>query len=281
MKKKKVKWKIQNLSKFQLLRISGSIFYMAVFPPPSLLVENGYFSYPYRVRLPFWAISQQQHYNYIMHAAVRYSEIMFFGQLGGILFEQVQETCSVKIAVSACFWKSLYAAVFFLPCFFNFMSWKWSLLSAFSFLDKFTILSDFTTMKTLDLYVFVSVLVKLGFDTSEWSLSWSAETISCGYDMFLLICFSVLTDEDSNGAIDPEELKRCFHKLEITFSEEEISDLFEACDINEDMGMKFNEFIVLLCLVYLLKEDLTALQAVSYLIFHFFIFISSLSVVFF
>lgn len=170
---------------------------------------------------------------------------------------------------------------FFLPCFFNFMSWKWSLLSAFSFLDKFTILSNFTTMKTLDLYVFVSVLVKLGFDTSEWSLSWSAETISCGYDMFLLIRFSVLTDEDSNGAIDPEELKRCFHKLEITFSEEEISDLFEACDINEDMGMKFNEFIVLLCLVYLLKEDPTALQAVSYLIFHFFIFISSLSVVFF
>uniref|UniRef100_A0A5B7BV85 Putative calcium-binding protein CML21 isoform X2 n=1 Tax=Davidia involucrata TaxID=16924 RepID=A0A5B7BV85_DAVIN len=51
-------------------------------------------------------------------------------------------------------------------------------------------------------------------------------------------------DEDANGAIDPEELKRCFHKLEINFSEEEINDLFEACDINEDMGMKFNEFIV-------------------------------------
>ncbi|KAJ8620282.1 hypothetical protein MRB53_028811 [Persea americana] len=29
------------------------------------------------------------------------------------------------------------------------------------------------------------------------------------------------------------------------------------------MGMKFNEFIVLLCLVYLLKEDPTALQAKS------------------
>eukprot|EP00268_Persea_americana_P020637 TRINITY_DN2075_c0_g1_i1.p1 TRINITY_DN2075_c0_g1~~TRINITY_DN2075_c0_g1_i1.p1 ORF type:complete len:231 (+),score=57.54 TRINITY_DN2075_c0_g1_i1:328-1020(+) len=70
-------------------------------------------------------------------------------------------------------------------------------------------------------------------------------------------------DEDSNGAIDPEELKHCFHKLEISFSEEEISDLFQACDINEDMGMKFNEFIVLLCLAYLLKEDPTALQAKS------------------
>ncbi|KAL5728947.1 putative calcium-binding protein cml21 [Ranunculus cassubicifolius] len=64
-------------------------------------------------------------------------------------------------------------------------------------------------------------------------------------------------DEDSNGAIDPEELKHCFNKLEINFTEEEISDLFEACDISENMGMKFNEFIVLLCLVYLL-EDPTA-----------------------
>ncbi|OVA19695.1 EF-hand domain [Macleaya cordata] len=70
-------------------------------------------------------------------------------------------------------------------------------------------------------------------------------------------------DEDANGAIDPGELKHCFEKLEITFTEEEISDLFEGCDINENMGMKFNEFIVLLCLVYLLKEDPAALHAKS------------------
>ncbi|KAF5479128.1 hypothetical protein F2P56_005628 [Juglans regia] len=70
-------------------------------------------------------------------------------------------------------------------------------------------------------------------------------------------------DEDSNGAIDHDELKKCFHKLEISFTEEEINDLFEACDINEDMGMKFNEFIVLLCLVYLFKDDPTALLAKS------------------
>ncbi|KAI8010874.1 putative calcium-binding protein CML21 [Camellia lanceoleosa] len=70
-------------------------------------------------------------------------------------------------------------------------------------------------------------------------------------------------DEDANGAIDPQELRRCFHKLEINFTEEEINDLFEACDINDHMGMKFNEFIVLLCLVYLLKEDPTALQTKS------------------
>ncbi|KAJ0046765.1 hypothetical protein Pint_03621 [Pistacia integerrima] len=73
----------------------------------------------------------------------------------------------------------------------------------------------------------------------------------------------IYTDEDSNGAIDQEELKKCFLKLEIKFTEEETNDLFEACDINEDMGMKFKEFIVLLCLVYLLKDDPTALHAKS------------------
>ncbi|KAG6520666.1 probable calcium-binding protein CML21 [Zingiber officinale] len=65
-------------------------------------------------------------------------------------------------------------------------------------------------------------------------------------------------DEDSNGAIDLEELKHCFQKLEISCNEEEISDLFLACDIDENMGMKFNEFIVLLCLVYLLNEPTVA-----------------------
>ncbi|XP_010928993.1 probable calcium-binding protein CML21 [Elaeis guineensis] len=69
-------------------------------------------------------------------------------------------------------------------------------------------------------------------------------------------------DEDSNGAIDPEELKHCFQKLEISAMEEEISDLFMACDINESMGINFSEFIVLLCLVYLLKEP-AALQVKS------------------
>ncbi|CAN4117848.1 unnamed protein product [Withania somnifera] len=70
-------------------------------------------------------------------------------------------------------------------------------------------------------------------------------------------------DEDSNGAIDPQELKHAFFKLEINFTDEEISDLFEACDINEGMGIEFSEFIVLLCLVYLLKDDPSALHAKS------------------
>ncbi|CAG7887726.1 unnamed protein product, partial [Brassica rapa] len=67
-------------------------------------------------------------------------------------------------------------------------------------------------------------------------------------------------DEDSNGSIDHTELKNCFRKLEISFEEDEINDLFEACDINEDMGITFTEFIVLLCLVYLLKDDSSTLQ---------------------
>lgn len=77
------------------------------------------------------------------------------------------------------------------------------------------------------------------------------------------MCSFFFTDEDSNGAIDQEEMKKCFHKLEISFSDEEINDLFKACDINEDMGMKFNEFIVLLCLVYLLNNGQNSLKTVS------------------
>ncbi|CAL1365732.1 unnamed protein product [Linum trigynum] len=65
-------------------------------------------------------------------------------------------------------------------------------------------------------------------------------------------------DLDCNGTIDHEELRKCFNKLEIYFTEEEINDLFAACDINDDYGMNFHEFIVLLCLVYLLKAAAVA-----------------------
>lgn len=75
-------------------------------------------------------------------------------------------------------------------------------------------------------------------------------TILRSYDLFV--------DEDSNGIIDRRELKKCFDGLEILLTEEEIDDLFEACDISTAMGVKFNEFIVLLSLVYLLRDDPTA-----------------------
>ncbi|KAL8135499.1 putative calcium-binding protein CML21 isoform X2 [Apium graveolens] len=70
-------------------------------------------------------------------------------------------------------------------------------------------------------------------------------------------------DEDGNGVIDRQELKHCFRELEISFTDDEANDLFEACDIADDTGMKFSEFIVLLCLVYLLKQGSTDLHAKS------------------
>jgi hypothetical protein len=76
---------------------------------------------------------------------------------------------------------------------------------------------------------------------------------------------SICADEDSNGEIDQLELKHCFQKLDISFTDEEIKDLFEACDIYEHMGMKFNEFIVFLCLVYLLNDPAVS-EAVSFIL---------------
>ncbi|XP_042966732.1 probable calcium-binding protein CML22 isoform X2 [Carya illinoinensis] len=60
-------------------------------------------------------------------------------------------------------------------------------------------------------------------------------------------------DEDSNGTIDQEELKKCLQKLQLHLTEEEVEDLFHSCDIDGHEGIQFNEFIVLLCLIYLLK----------------------------
>ncbi|XP_022945758.1 probable calcium-binding protein CML22 [Cucurbita moschata] len=62
-------------------------------------------------------------------------------------------------------------------------------------------------------------------------------------------------DEDSNGSIDPEELKKCLQQLQMHMTEEEVKDLFHSCDIDGSAGIQFNEFIVLLCLIYLLKDQ--------------------------
>ncbi|KAI9114974.1 hypothetical protein K1719_013987 [Acacia pycnantha] len=61
-------------------------------------------------------------------------------------------------------------------------------------------------------------------------------------------------DEDSNGSIDYNELKKCFEQLQVHLPEEEIKDLFHYCDIDGSKGIQFNEFIGLLCLIYLLEE---------------------------
>ncbi|KAK1413695.1 hypothetical protein QVD17_35472 [Tagetes erecta] len=59
-------------------------------------------------------------------------------------------------------------------------------------------------------------------------------------------------DVDSNGIIDREELTKCLQKLRFECTEQEINDLFESCDLGKNKGMKFNEFVVVLCLIYLL-----------------------------
>ncbi|XP_043704866.1 probable calcium-binding protein CML22 isoform X2 [Telopea speciosissima] len=64
----------------------------------------------------------------------------------------------------------------------------------------------------------------------------------------------VQCDEDSNGIIDHKELKNCLSKLQLQLSEKEMEELFHSCDFDGNEGMQFNEFIVLLCLIYLLIE---------------------------
>ncbi|XP_030553211.1 probable calcium-binding protein CML22 [Rhodamnia argentea] len=61
-------------------------------------------------------------------------------------------------------------------------------------------------------------------------------------------------DEDSNGTIDKEELKKCLEEMQLHLSEKDMEDLFHSCDIDENQEIQFREYIVLLCLIYLLKE---------------------------
>ncbi|OMO93022.1 Calcium-binding EF-hand [Corchorus capsularis] len=65
-------------------------------------------------------------------------------------------------------------------------------------------------------------------------------------------------DEDSNGTIDREELNKCLEKLQLHLTKEEVEDLFNSCDIDGSQGIQFNEFIVLLCLIYLLMKPSTS-----------------------
>ncbi|EES11768.1 hypothetical protein BDA96_06G011600 [Sorghum bicolor] len=59
-------------------------------------------------------------------------------------------------------------------------------------------------------------------------------------------------DEDSNGTIDNEELQSFLSKLQVKMSQQEIDNLHSYCDIDSRNGIQFQEFVVLLCLMYLL-----------------------------
>ncbi|KAF5950584.1 hypothetical protein HYC85_012577 [Camellia sinensis] len=73
-------------------------------------------------------------------------------------------------------------------------------------------------------------------------------------DLTLPMQLEYLADEDSNGTIDLEELKKCLQKLQLHLTKKEIDDLFHSCDVDGSEGIQFKEFIVLLCLIYLLMD---------------------------
>lgn len=77
---------------------------------------------------------------------------------------------------------------------------------------------------------------------------------------------SLYSDEDCSGSIDREELQRCLQKLHLNVTEEEIDDLFCACDIDESEGIQLNEFTVLLCLFYFLTDSSASSHSVYILI---------------
>ncbi|CAD6264310.1 unnamed protein product [Miscanthus lutarioriparius] len=59
-------------------------------------------------------------------------------------------------------------------------------------------------------------------------------------------------DEDSDGTIDNEERQSFLSKLQVQMSEKEMDNLHHYCDIDSRSGIQFQEFVVLLCLMYLL-----------------------------
>ncbi|XP_048493353.1 probable calcium-binding protein CML22 isoform X2 [Beta vulgaris subsp. vulgaris] len=70
-------------------------------------------------------------------------------------------------------------------------------------------------------------------------------------------------DEDGDGSIDREELKQCFKELQVNLTVEEFDDLFESCDVDRNGRIQFLEFIVLLCLIYLITKPSSPTDAVS------------------
>lgn len=61
-------------------------------------------------------------------------------------------------------------------------------------------------------------------------------------------------DKNGNGTLELEELMECFKDLKVSFTDEEIKDLYAESDMNSNSGIDFKEFIVLLALVYLLEK---------------------------
>ena len=67
-----------------------------------------------------------------------------------------------------------------------------------------------------------------------------------------LFFFFPVADEDSDGTIGNDELRSCLGKLQVQMSDKEADDVHRYCDIDRRDGIQFQEFVVLLCLMYLL-----------------------------
>ncbi|CAD5179637.1 unnamed protein product [Musa acuminata subsp. malaccensis] len=70
-------------------------------------------------------------------------------------------------------------------------------------------------------------------------------------------------DEDSNGTMHHEELKKCLRMLQIQLSEKDIDRLYHYCGMDENKGIQYHEFIVLLCFAYLLAGPDSATNNMS------------------
>lgn len=73
-------------------------------------------------------------------------------------------------------------------------------------------------------------------------------------DLLTFWFLRIFADSDKNGTIDINELKKCLKELNLSLSEEEVKGLYGWCDVDGSKGIQFNEFIVLLCLIYLLSK---------------------------
>ncbi|XP_010468449.1 PREDICTED: probable calcium-binding protein CML22 [Camelina sativa] len=62
-------------------------------------------------------------------------------------------------------------------------------------------------------------------------------------------------NNDKNGTIDIEELKKCLEELQLSLSDEEVKGLYGIwCDVDGSKGIQFNEFMFKLIEVFLFLD---------------------------
>ncbi|KAL9687521.1 hypothetical protein QQ045_031924 [Rhodiola kirilowii] len=62
-------------------------------------------------------------------------------------------------------------------------------------------------------------------------------------------------DKDSDGTIGREDVERFLRTLSLNLNKDQVDELFDSCDMDKSQSIQFNEFIVLLCLAYILKAE--------------------------